>query len=119
MGFNVTSLYKRQLFEKKCIIFTVHFKMILFSYLGRKRLKHENETWVEGSQQLVNVDYSYWTLSYVLSKSGAEKLIKGQPFGQLVPVDEYLPIMFDKHPESRWKEAFSNRNLKVFPFHFI
>ena len=76
-------------------------------------MKHENETWVESSQQLVNVDYSYWTLSYVLSKSGAEKLLKGKPFDQLVPVDEYLPIMYNKHPESRWKEAFSNRNLKV------
>ncbi|XP_046657992.1 glycosyltransferase 25 family member-like [Daphnia pulicaria] len=83
-------------------------------YLGRKRLKHENETWVEGSQLLVNVEYSYWTLSYILSKRGAEKLIKGEPFGQLVPVDEYLPIMFDRHPESRWREAFPNRNLKAF-----
>ncbi len=86
---------------------------IYYSYLGRKRLKHENETWVEGSQLLVNVEYSYWTLSYILSKRGAEKLLKGQPFGQLVPVDEYLPIMFDRHPESRWREAFPNRNLKV------
>lgn len=84
-----------------------------YSYLGRKRLKHENETWVEGSEQLVNVEYSYWTLSYILSKRGAEKLLRGEPFGHLVPVDEYLPIMFDRHPESRWKEPFPNRDLKV------
>lgn len=87
--------------------------IVVCSYLGRKRLKHENETWVDGSQLLVNVEYSYWTLSYILSKRGAEKLINGQPFGQLVPVDEYLPIMFDRHPESRWREAFTNRDLKV------
>ncbi|XP_057376858.1 glycosyltransferase 25 family member-like [Daphnia carinata] len=83
-------------------------------YLGRKRLKHENETWVDGSQLLVNVEYSYWTLSYILSKGGAEKLLKGEPFGHLVPVDEYLPIMFDRHPESRWKEPFPNRDLKAY-----
>lgn len=91
-----------------------------YSYLGRKRLKHENETWVEGSELLVNVEYSYWTLSYVLSKRGAEKLLKGEPFGRLVPVDEYLPIMFDRHPESRWKDPFPNRDLKVIAvFHSI
>jgi len=82
-------------------------------YLGRKRLALANESFVDGSDFLVNVEYSYWTLSYILSQKGAEKLINGEPLKKLVPVDEYLPIMFDHHPESRWKDSFPNRDLKV------
>ncbi|KRY25540.1 Procollagen galactosyltransferase 1, partial [Trichinella spiralis] len=32
-------------------------------------------------------------------KLGAEKLVKAEPLKQLVPVDEYLPMMFNRHPE--------------------
>ena len=53
---------------------------------------------VEGSELLVEADYSFWTLGYLLSKSGAKKLLAGNPLGKMVPVDEYLPIMFNKHP---------------------
>jgi hypothetical protein len=52
-------------------------------------------------------------LGYLLTLKGAEKLLAGEPLGRLVPVDEYLPIMYDRHPELRWAEAFPTRNLKV------
>ena len=87
--------------------------LVVCRYVGRKRLQHQNETWLKGSEYIANVGYSYWTLSYVLSLRGAEKLLNGQPLDHLVPVDEYLPIMFDRHPEKRWAEAFPQRNLKV------
>ena len=32
----------------------------------------------------------------------------------MVPVDEYLPIMYDRHPNSTWKLFFNNRNLKEY-----
>ena len=57
-----------------------------------------DESWVQGAQNLVWADYSYWTLSYMLSYSGAIKLLTPEPLGRMIPVDEYLPIMFDKHP---------------------
>ena len=44
----------------------------------------------------------------------AKKLLAGEPLKKILPVDEYLPIMFNKHPEERWSNAFSNRNLKAF-----
>ena len=53
---------------------------------------------VPGSKFLVEADYSFWTLGYLLSLSGAKKLLAGSPLGKMVPVDEYLPIMFNKHP---------------------
>lgn len=67
-------------------------------YMGRKRLvKSESE--VEGSKFLVRAGYSYWTLGYILSESGARKLIGAAPLGKLIPVDEFLPILSDTHPE--------------------
>lgn len=71
----------------------------LFSYLGRKRLQIDQEMTVDGTESLVWPHYSYWTLSYMLSYEGTLKLIQQNPLKKLVPVDEYLPIMFDKHPE--------------------
>lgn len=54
---------------------------------------------VEDSETLVHVDYSYWTLCYAITLRGAKKLLAAHPLSQMVPVDEYIPIMFNKHPE--------------------
>ncbi|XP_055353599.1 LOW QUALITY PROTEIN: procollagen galactosyltransferase 1-like [Paramacrobiotus metropolitanus] len=83
-------------------------------YLGRKRLMDDEEPYVKGSQHLVHVSYSYWTLCYMLSSTGAQKLLAGNPLTKMVPVDEYLPIMFDRHPNEEWKGSFENRDLRAF-----
>jgi len=44
----------------------------------------------------VEVDYTYWTLAYLLTKEGARRLVQGNPLDKMVPVDEYLPIMYDR-----------------------
>ncbi|KAL4002017.1 Glycosyltransferase 25 (LPS biosynthesis protein) family protein [Acanthocheilonema viteae] len=80
-------------------------------YLGRKRLEGANENWVPGHRHLSTVDYSYWTLGYILSLNGARKLLDGNPLKKLVPVDEYIPIMFNKHPNTTWANAYPHRNL--------
>lgn len=49
-------------------------------------------------RNLVEADYSYWTLAYVLSLQGAHKLLSARPLAKMLPVDEFLPVMFDKHP---------------------
>ena len=73
--------------------------LFLCSYVGRKALHWRTEQLVPGTTVLVRPDYSYWTLSYLISHRGAQKLIDANPFSNLLPVDEYLPIMFNKHPE--------------------
>ncbi|XP_076315609.1 procollagen galactosyltransferase 2 [Tachypleus tridentatus] len=83
-------------------------------YLGRKRLSDSNEPVVEDISTLVHVDYSYWTLCYIITLEGAYKLVNAQPLSKMVPVDEYLPIMFNRHPEESWKQYFAKRNLKAF-----
>ena len=69
------------------------------SYLGRKQVNPEEEAAVEGLPHLVVASYSYWTLAYVLSLAGARKLLASQPLRRMLPVDEFLPIMFDQHPK--------------------
>ena len=69
------------------------------SYVGRKALYLNQEKLVPGTTVLVKPVYSYWTLSYLISQSGAKKLIEARPFDNLLPVDEYFPIMFNEHPE--------------------
>jgi len=78
---------------------TVTICILFCSYLGRKILRSDMESWVDGTSSIVWPHYSYWTLGYMLTYRGAWKLIQQNPLGKLVPVDEYLPIMFDKHPE--------------------
>ncbi|KAG1973575.1 inactive glycosyltransferase 25 family [Pimephales promelas] len=69
-------------------------------YVGRKRMQvAQPEVSVEGVNNLVKADYSYWTLGYALSQQGAKKLLAAQPLGKMLPVDEFLPVMFNKHPK--------------------
>ncbi len=67
--------------------------------MGRKILNWEEEKLVSGTSALVVPHYSYWTLGYLVSLKGARKLLDARPFDNLLPVDEYLPIMFNTHPE--------------------
>lgn len=69
------------------------------SYLGRKRLQEQDEVFVEGAKMIVKPNYSYWTLGYLLSQAGARKLLAANPLGNMLPVDEFLPILYDKHTE--------------------
>ena len=78
-----------------------------FSYLGRKHMSRTKEYLVKGATKLVWARYSYWTLGYVLRLSGAKKLLAGEPLGKMVPVDEYIPIMFDDHSEYVFVQLFS------------
>ncbi|OBS76586.1 hypothetical protein A6R68_16957 [Neotoma lepida] len=84
-------------------------------YVGRKRMQVEHpEKAVPRVRNLVEADYSYWTLAYVISLQGARKLLGAKPLTKMLPVDEFLPVMFDKHPVSEYKTHFSPRNLRAF-----
>ncbi|KAG8296487.1 hypothetical protein J6590_056046 [Homalodisca vitripennis] len=89
-------------------------KRLSSMYLGRKRLQEQDEVFVPGSKMLVRPNYSYWTLGYLLSQSGARKLLAADPLNSLLPVDEYIPILYDRHTEEKWKANFPVRNLQAF-----
>uniref|UniRef100_A0A665VYW1 procollagen galactosyltransferase n=1 Tax=Echeneis naucrates TaxID=173247 RepID=A0A665VYW1_ECHNA len=84
-------------------------------YIGRKRMQVDHpEKAVPNIHNLVEADYSYWTLGYMISLQGAEKLLKAEPLKRILPVDEFLPIMYNKHPVSDYMEQFESRDLKAF-----
>lgn len=77
-------------------------------------MKEESEPWVANTENLVHVGYSYWTLGYVISLKGAKKLLDAKPLENLIPVDEFLPVMFNRHPNKTWANAFPKRDLLAF-----
>ncbi|XP_060132531.1 procollagen galactosyltransferase 2 isoform X2 [Zootoca vivipara] len=84
-------------------------------YIGRKRMQVERpEKAVPNVMNLVEADYSYWTLGYAISLQGARKLIGAEPFSKMLPVDEFLPIMYNKHPVAKYMEYYEPRDLKAF-----
>ncbi|XP_065265570.1 procollagen galactosyltransferase 2 [Emys orbicularis] len=84
-------------------------------YIGRKRMQVQRpEKAVPNVMNLVEADYSYWTLGYAISFEGAQKLIGAEPFSKMLPVDEFLPIMYNKHPVEKYKEYYESRDLKAF-----
>ncbi|XP_061539414.1 procollagen galactosyltransferase 2 isoform X1 [Phycodurus eques] len=84
-------------------------------YVGRKRMQvQQPERSVDGVNNLVEADYSYWTLGYVLSLQGATKLLDAKPFAKMLPVDEFLPVMFNKHPNAEYMSHYEARDLRAF-----
>ncbi|KAI6244066.1 Glycosyltransferase 25 family member [Aphelenchoides fujianensis] len=84
-------------------------------YLGRKKNDPQaKEFFVPGHRYLSTVTYSYWTLGYAISRQGAQKLLDARPLDRLVALDEFLPIMYDQHPNREWKAHFGRRDLRAF-----
>lgn len=78
-------------------------------YIGRKILLDGEEEYA--TPHTTRPLYSYWTLGYLISERGAKKLLRADPLSKMLPVDEFLPIMFDQHPNEEWKSHFENRDL--------
>lgn len=84
-----------------------------FIYLGRKRQSGSGSDELRLFPNFVRPKYSYWTVGYIMTRSGAEKLIAAEPLASLIPVDEFLPVMYDQHPIKEWNDHFPVRNLKA------
>uniref|UniRef100_A0A8C6INI2 Glycosyl transferase family 25 domain-containing protein n=1 Tax=Melopsittacus undulatus TaxID=13146 RepID=A0A8C6INI2_MELUD len=70
------------------------------SYIGQKRVwVQEPEKAVPSVMNLVEADY---------------KLIRADPFSKMLPVDEFLPVMYNKHPVVKYTEYYESRDLKAF-----
>ncbi|XP_046845706.1 procollagen galactosyltransferase 1-like [Xenia sp. Carnegie-2017] len=99
-----------------------------FMYLGRKLVNEQaRDMYIPDVKLLVRPGYSWWTLGYVITLEGAKKLLAPNPLQRFVPVDEYIPIMFDQHPEKDWVAQFEVRDLialsaspyVLYPTHYI
>ncbi|XP_075434672.1 inactive glycosyltransferase 25 family member 3 isoform X2 [Ascaphus truei] len=107
------SFFKRKMIRLMEDVRSAHLDWDLI-YIGRKQVTSDPEPPVDNVRSLVHADYSYWTLCYVISLQGAQKLLNAEPLSKMLPVDEFLPIMSDTHPNEEHKQHFVNRNLRVF-----
>lgn len=83
-------------------------------FLGRKIMG--GDKWLDG-YALAWPGYTYWAIGYAMTNTGIRKLLAQQPLEKLVPVDEFLPIMFDKHDRPDWMEHFKPRDLVALAAH--
>lgn len=68
-------------------------------YFGRKKFVEKEKRY---NKQLMKPEFSYWTIGYYITYSGALKLTQSNYLSYLIPVDEFLPISFGKvHPNAK------------------
>ena len=82
-----------------------------FVYLGRKKISGGEEKRYKESSPLVHAAFSYWTVAYAVSLSGAEKLIRGGLQDNVYPVDEYIAHMAGVNPYD--KELIPQSNGEI------
>lgn len=74
-----------------------------FMYLGRMKIWNDKEQVCKG---IVRPGYSWLSHSYVIKDSGAEKLVNTNFLSSLIPLDEYLPVMYNSHEREDLLEHF-------------
>uniref|UniRef100_A0A6C0BRP7 Glycosyltransferase n=1 Tax=viral metagenome TaxID=1070528 RepID=A0A6C0BRP7_9ZZZZ len=88
-------------------IFNYNFKNVVNSviekapsfdllYLGRKTFHEDfNDVLkINDTYKLVNPSFSYWGIGYMLSKSGIDKYVNSRFLNNVIPIDEFLPLMY-------------------------
>ncbi|WP_338848752.1 glycosyltransferase family 25 protein [Massilia sp. W12] len=63
-------------------------------YLGREKLEND----IFDHNFFVVPGFSYCTYSYILSRKGLDKLLNYHPQKKIIPLDEFLPATYLKHP---------------------
>ena len=65
-----------------------------FVHVGRKPLRAPEH---RITPRVVYPRYSYWTNGYLLNRAGAGKLLFTDYFHHIIPVDEYIPLLYRSH----------------------
>lgn len=74
-------------------------------YLGRRPLRSDE---IAMTSTIVRAKYSYGTHAYVLSYQGAQKLLQGDYIRHLIPIDEYLSLIYDAtYPHQEYISCFT------------
>ena len=70
-------------------------------YFGRKKFVDKEKKF---NSKLIKPEFSYWLVGYYLTYSGALKLVQSNFMQNIIPVDEFVPIVYGKdHPSSKRK----------------
>jgi GR25 family glycosyltransferase involved in LPS biosynthesis len=76
-----------------------------FVYLSRKDIGKQPR---KITDKLAVPSYSYWTCAYALTPSAAKKLCNSFAYNNILPADEYLPLMLGIHPSRELNDHFDH-----------
>lgn len=62
-------------------------------YLAHEEMNKEKRTLIPANVALSVPGYPYWACAYIITPSGAKKLVSTDILDCIIPVDEYLPMM--------------------------
>lgn len=109
-------------FESKCNAIDLDYDVI---YLGRKTFSSKKEEVASEEHGLVIPEFSYWLCSYLVSSTGAKKLIQNEDvfMNNIIPSDEYVPYMcemehFNPDTPNRIAKSFGPVSDKVISYAF-
>ena len=75
-------------------------------YLGRNKVSKKEEPHVDEGKLFVSPSLSYNTHSYIITHSGASKLLSLKPHENIIPSDEFLAASWTKHRRSDIRQVF-------------
>ena len=83
-------------------------------YFGRKSFVSDKKDIckIDYKYKLVEPAFSYWTVGYMLNKKSAWKLVNSNFTQNLIAVDEFLPLLYNKHTSPYYD--ISNYNIDNF-----
>lgn len=91
---------------EKIINVTLNYE---FLYLNRMAFYNNIGNDVEVSENIVIPKYSYNSNAYIITNSGAKKLLETNILNNIIPADEYISIMYDNsYPFKQYSKHFSN-----------
>jgi len=82
-----------------------------FIYLGRNAFNSNNE--VKLTDQFVKPLHSYCSHAYIITKLGATKLLNYGLRENIIPVDEFLQVMYLKHSREDLNILFPKKSINV------
>lgn len=102
-------------FESSLVTYMNHFKSnpMDFCFLNRKPY-HKEEKIINYNPRVISPKYSHWACAYLLSYEGAQKLLNVDYVHKIIPVDEFIPIMYGESYLDKYKKYYEPRNLVAY-----
>lgn len=89
-------------------ILEIDFNLYDLFYLSRNKFIPDAIE-IHITDNIVIPSYSYNANAYIITYKGANKLLKTPILQHLIPVDEFLPIMYDyNYPHKQYQDIFIN-----------
>jgi GR25 family glycosyltransferase involved in LPS biosynthesis len=102
------NIFDDKFIMKLYYILEINFNLYDLFYLSRYK-QYLNIIESHITDDIVIPSYSYNANAYIITYKGANKLLNAPIIQNLIPVDEFLPIMYDcNYPYKQYQNVFAN-----------